>query len=311
MIIKIIGSSAGGGFPQWNCNGPQSRAVRRGEAAFSRRTQSSIAVSANGTDWALFNASPDIGEQIAATPALQPGTDGPLRASPIKAVLVTNGDIDHIAGLLTLREKQAFSLYGARPVLETLAANPIFDALDAELVARRELSLGRAIELEGPDGALGLTIEPYAVPGKIPLYLEDVGRNPADFMSDEGDAIGLAITDRETSATAHYIPGCAAIDDQLRARLESAELVLFDGTLFTDTEMPDQGLGPKTGKRMGHISISGADGTLAALDGLDIKRRIFVHINNSNPILDERSSERKTVEDAGWAIGFDGMEISL
>ena len=130
-------------------------------------------------------------------------------------------------------------------------------------------------------------------------------------MSDDGDAIGLAITDQETSATAHYMPGCAAIDDQLRARLKGSELVLFDGTLFTDSEMPDQGLGPKTGQRMGHISISGADGSLAALEGLDIKRRIFVHINNSNPILDERSSERKHVEDAGWDIGFDGMEISL
>jgi len=311
MIIKIIGSSAGGGFPQWNCNGPQSRAVRRGDAGFASRTQSSIAVSANGRDWAVFNASPDIREQIAATSELQPDPEGPLRASPIKAVVVTNADVDHIAGLLSLREKQAFTLYGARQVLETIAANPIFDVLDAGLVVRRELALGREIQIEGPDGALGLTVEAYAVPGKIPLYLEDANLDPGDYLSESGDAIGLKFSAGNSSQSFHYIPGCAWIEEDLRARLRGARLLLFDGTLFTDAEMPDQGLGPKTGKRMGHVAISGEEGPLARLAGLDIGKRIFIHINNSNPILDERSAARRAVEEAGWEVAFDGMEIRL
>jgi pyrroloquinoline quinone biosynthesis protein B len=310
MIIKIVGSSAGGGFPQWNCNGPQCRAVRLGEPAFASRNQSSIAVSANGRDWALFNASPDIRQQIAATPALQPRPDGPLRHSPIKAVVVTNADVDHIAGLLCLREKEPLALYGAPAVLSTIAQNPIFDVLDTSLVARRQLALGEKTALEGPDGPLGLTIEAYAVPGKIPLYLEDAGRDPEEFLSETGDAIGLAIS-AGGDHLFHYIPGCAWVDDDLRARLKGAELVLFDGTLFNDSEMVDAGLGAKTGKRMGHLSISGANGTLERFADLAVGRRVFVHINNSNPILDESSKARRTVVDAGWDVGYDGMEITL
>ena len=311
MIIKVIGSSAGGGFPQWNCNGPQSRAVRRGDADFARRTQSSIAVSANGRDWLICNASPDIREQIAATPELQPDPEGTARNSPIKAVLVTNGDIDHIAGLLTLREKQPLVLYGAGPVLDTIKANPIFDVLDAELVSRRPLALGVNTALEGPDGVLGISVEAYPVPGKIPLYLEDAAADPTEFLSETGDAIGLAISADEGGGTLHYIPGCAWVDDALRARLEGAEVLLFDGTVFTDTEMPDQGLGPKTGSRMGHLAISGPKGILASLQNLEINRRIFIHINNSNPILNENSDARRAVEDAGWSVAYDGLEISL
>jgi len=311
MIIKVIGSSAGGGFPQWNCNGPQCRAVRRGEAAFASRNQSSIAVSADGRDWVLFNASPDIRQQIAATPALQPHADGALRHSPIKAVVISNGDVDHIAGLLCLREKEPFVLYGAQAVLETIAANPIFDVLDAGLVSRRELPLGQTTAIEGPDGATGLTVEAYAVPGKIPLYLEQEGRDPKEYLSETGDAIGLRISTPGASDALHYIPGCAWIDDTLQARLKGSGVLLFDGTLFTDSEMLDAGLGAKTGGRMGHLPISGPDGILERFAGLDIERRIFIHINNSNPILDERSDARAIVEEAGWQVAYDGMEIEL
>ena len=217
MLIKVIGSSAGGGFPQWNCNGPQSRAVRRGEPGFRSRTQSSVTVSADGTDWVLLNASPDIREQITATSELQPRPDGPLRHSPIKAVVVTNADIDHIAGLLTLREKEAFSLYASERSLTTINANSIFDVLDRDLVPRRLLPLGEAIELRGPSGSLGLSLEAFAVPGKTPLYLEEAGKGIEDYISEEGEAIGLRIwsgevTDGDVPAL-YYIPGCAWVDE--------------------------------------------------------------------------------------------------
>ena len=311
MIIKIIGSAAGGGFPQWNCNGPQCQAVRRGDPAFTRRTQSSIAVSTNGRYWALFNASPDMREQIAATPELQPAADGAARHSPIKVVVVTNADVDHIAGLLTLREKEPFALYGSNPVLKTIAANPIFGALDADLVSRHVLPLGREIALKGPRGELGITVEAFAVPGKIPLYLEVPDQNPETFLSQSGDVIGLRIAAQDASSAFHYIPGCGWVDDRLRTRLDGSELLLFDGTLFTDTEMLDQGLGEKTGHRMGHLPLSGPDGAVAQLAGTAIARRVFIHMNNSNPILNDASEERAIVEEAGWEVSFDGMEITL
>ena len=315
MLIKVIGSSAGGGFPQWNCNGPQSRAVRYGEPGFRSRTQSSVAISADGTDWVLLNASPDIREQIAATPELQPRPDGPLRHSPIKAVVVTNADIDHIAGLLTLREKEAFSLYASERSLETINANSVFDALDHDLVPRRLLPLDEAIELRGPSGSLGISMEAFAVPGKTPLYLEEAGKSIEDYVSEEGEAIGLRIWQGSVSESSrpalYYIPGCAWVDEALRDRLQDAGILLFDGTVFTDSEMPDMGLGVKTGHRMGHLPISGEGGAMAQIDGLAIGRRIFIHINNSNPILDENSAARREVEEAGWGVAFDGMELEL
>ena len=315
MLIKVIGSSAGGGFPQWNCNGPQSRAVRYGEPGFRSRTQSSVAVSADGTDWVLLNASPDIREQIAATPGLQPRPDGPLRHSPIKAVVVTNADIDHIAGLLTLREKEAFSLYASERSLATINANSVFDALDHDLVPRRLLPLGESIELRGPAGSIGLSLEAFAVPGKTPLYLEETGKSIEDYISEEGEAIGLRIWQGTVSEgdrpALYYVPGCAWVDESLRDRLRGAGILLFDGTVFTDSEMLDLGLGAKTGNRMGHLAISGEAGTMAQFNGVDIGRRIFIHINNSNPILDENSSARREVEKAGWDVAFDGMELVL
>lgn len=312
MRLRIIGSAAGGGFPQWNCNYHLSRRARAGEGGLVARTQSSIAASADGDNWVLFNASPDIREQIAANPVLHPRAPGALRNSPIKAVVLTNADVDHIAGLLTLREKQPFNLYASRRILDALAANPVFNVLDAELVKRIELPLGSVTALEGPDGPLGIEIETYAVPGKIALFLED-GSDPVNYGSEAGDTIGVRIAEPGAGAAhhAHYIPGCARVTDELRERLSGAGCLLFDGTVYTDTEMPDAGVGAKTGKRMGHIAMSGEDGAIAALADTPVARRIFVHINNTNPVLDPASPERKAVEAAGWQVGFDGQEIEL
>lgn len=309
MLIKVLGSAAGGGFPQINCNCRNCANVRRGTPGLRARTQSSLAVSRDGEAWVLLNASPDLRQQVAATPELAPPPSAGDRASPIKAVVLTNGDVDHVAGLLSLREGFAFSVYAAERVLQVLAANNIFDVLDARLVERVPLAVGgRPIGLKGGGADLGLTLEAFPVPGKVALYLEDPGAGPG-FGTREGDTIGLRVAERATGAAFFYVPGCAAIDAALADRLRGASLVLFDGTLYSDEEMIAQGLSSKTGRRMGHISMSGPDGSLAAFAGLGVKRRIFVHLNNSNPALREDGPERAQVEKAGWEVAFDGMEI--
>lgn len=310
MIIKILGSAAGGGFPQWNCNGIHSANVRAGKPGYRSRTQSSLAVSADGKNWALLNASPDLRQQINENPELHPEKAGPLRNSPIKAVVVTNADVDHITGLVHLREAQPFAIYGSERVMTTLNANSIFDVCARDKVARRILPLGKPVELEGAGVDLGLIVEGFAVPGKIALFLER-GSQDNNFGSRDGDTIGLRITAKNTGKAFFYIPGCAEIDPPLADLLKGAELVFFDGTLYTDNEMIDQGLMAKTGRRMGHLSVSGPDGTIAAFEPLGVRRRIFVHINNSNPILDENSPARKATESAGWEVGYDGMEVRL
>lgn len=310
MIIKVLGAAAGGGFPQWNCNCSNCASVRAGEPGFRARTQSSLAVSANGTDWLLLNASPDLRQQINQTPELGSVRNGSLRNTPIQAVVVTNGDVDHITGLINLREQQPLALYGSQRVLSVLAENSIFNVLSGDFVTRSDLPMGKAVPISGPEGDLGLTVEAFDVPGKVALYLEDASRGP-DFGTQQGDTIGLEITAAATGERFLYIPGCAAIDEKLAKRLRDAPLVFFDGTLFTDDEMIRQKLSQKTGQRMGHISISGPEGSISSFKDLNVRRKIFVHINNSNPILDENSEERKLTEASGWEVAFDGMEVKL
>ncbi|HMF67955.1 MAG TPA: pyrroloquinoline quinone biosynthesis protein PqqB [Phyllobacterium sp.] len=311
MRLTVIGSAAGGGFPQWNCNYRLSRGAWDGEANFRARTQSSLAASANGSDWILFNASPDIRQQIAVTPELQPRADGPLRSTPIRAVILTNADVDHIAGLLSLREREPFVIYATRRVLDVLEANSIFNVLDRAVVQRRELVLGEQTEIRDVSGKpVGIAIETFAVPGKVALFLEDQSKAAEGFGTQMGDTIGLRISSDDGPA-AFYIPGCAGIDAPLKERLSGADCLFFDGTVYTDDEMITAGVGTKTGARMGHMYISGEGGSLAALAELGIKKRIYVHINNTNPILDAASPEHAAVVAAGWKIAFDGMEVRL
>jgi pyrroloquinoline quinone biosynthesis protein B len=309
MHIKVLGSGAGGGFPQWNCNCANCRAVRAGAAAFSPRTQSSLAISVDGENWALLNASPDLRQQIAAAPQLAPRHDASVRASPIKAVVLTNGDVDHVAGLLNLREAQPFSIFAARRVLDVLAANRIFDVLAPQYVAREELPLETPLAISGAGVDLGFTVTAFPVPGKIALWLED--KNAPNFGTSAGDTLGLEIRETKSGKVFIYAPGCAHIDDAVAARLKGAELAFFDGTLWHENEMIEQGLLGKTGSRMGHINMSGDDGSIAAFARLGVKRKIYVHINNSNPVLDENSRERAAARAAGWEIGYDGMEVAL
>ncbi|MBA4782436.1 MAG: pyrroloquinoline quinone biosynthesis protein PqqB [Rhizobiales bacterium] len=312
MRVAVLGSAAGGGFPQWNCNARLSRAARAGLPGFRRRTQSSITVSANGAEWALFNASPDIREQIAAFPALSPAPDAQLRSTPIACVVLTNADVDHIAGLLSLRESERFVLYATRRVSEVLEANPIFRVLNPAYVERRLLNLNETVALEGPSGPIGVMIETFAVPGKVALFMENDAASDRNFGTEDGDTIGLRITAAANpDESLFYIPGCAAMTDRLRARLSGSRCLLFDGTVFTDNEMQEAGVGTKTGSRMGHMHMAGPAGSIAALRSVDIQRRIFVHINNTNPVLEEGSAAERSVLESGWEIGFDGMEITL
>lgn len=310
MLIKVLGSGAGGGLPQWNCNGRNSADVRKGVPGLRPRTQASVAVSANGRDFVLLNAAPDLRQQINETPELQPVASGSPRNSPIKAVVLTNGDVDAVAGLLHLREGQPFTVYGSDRVLAVLAANSIFDVLDHKLVRRVPMALGKAFAVEGPLGPVGLEIEAFPVPGKVALYLEDAEAGE-DFGTREGDTVGLKVTETDTGRHFFFVPGCAQVDDALRARLRGAPLVFFDGTLYTNDEMIVQGLLNKTGERMGHMNMSGPGGTVAAFADLDVGRKVFIHINNSNPVLREDSPERAAVQEAGWEVSHDGMELRL
>jgi pyrroloquinoline quinone biosynthesis protein B len=310
MLIKVLGSAAGGGLPQWNCNGRNSADARNGVVGLMPRTQASVAVSASGAEWFLLNAAPDLRQQINDTPELHPAPDGPPRNSPIKAVVLTNGDVDAVAGLLTLREAQPFTVYGTRRVLGVLAENSIFDVLDGGLVKRVAMEFGRPFAVEGPSGPVGITVEAFPVPGKVPLYLEDETAK-GNFGSQEGDTAGLKVTDTPSGRHFFYIPGCARLDDALRARLKGAPLLFFDGTLYANDEMIAQGLLNKTGERIGHMNMSGSAGSIAELAPLGITRKIFIHINNSNPVLREGSPERAAVEGAGWEVAYDGMEVRV
>lgn len=307
MLVRVLGSAAGGGFPQWNCACRNCADVRRGLSSLKPRSQSSLVISADGANWCLLNASPDLREQFVAHPPLAADPDAGLRNSPLKAVVLTNADVDHVAGLLNLREGQPFHLYASARVLSALAANPIFDVLHEGLVRRVTLADGDVFE---PDGCAGLAVELAAVAGKVALYLEkpDAG---ADFGSDAGDVVALKLRDTGTGRFACYIPGCAGVDGRLRDWISGASVLLFDGTLYTDDEMIAAGLSQKTGRRMGHLSMSGADGSIAQLADVEVGRRIFIHINNSNPALRDDSLERHAVEAAGWEIAEDGMEISF
>ena len=275
----VLGSGAGGGVPQWNCNCRVCRLAWDGDRRVKPRTQSSLAVSADGERWLLLNASIDLRQQILATPAMQPKGEG--RHSPIAAALITNTDVDHAAGLLALRERQPFAIWGTRATLDTIGANRIFDVVSRDLVPRRAVRLGAPFE-----PLPGLILELFPVPGKVPLWLEE-GEVKTDAIG-EG-TVGVAV--EAGGRRLVYAPGCAHVTDDLHKRISSAHALFFDGTLFTDDEMIVNGLGDKTGRRMGHMPVAGPGGTLEGLARHTNVRRILIHINNSNPILIEGSPE--------------------
>ena len=298
MRAIILGSAAGGGVPQWNCRCPVCRLAWAGDPRVRHRTQSSLAVSIDGRTWLVINASPDVRQQIAATPALHP-REG-LRHSPIEAVLVTNGDVDHIAGLLSLRERQPFRLYASGETLSALNDNRVFDVADRRVAPREAVALN-----EGFEPLAGLTADLFAVPGKAPLWLE--GENPIVGQATEA-TVGVML--EAGGKRIAYVPGCAAVTDAVRERIAGVDLLLFDGTVYRDDELALSGVGEKTGRRMGHVPMWGPDGSIETLADCPAGRRVFIHINNTNPTLIEGSDERRAVEAAGWTIGHDGMAFA-
>lgn len=299
LSIVVLGTAAGGGVPQWNCGCANCNAARNGHPEM-RMTQASIAFSADRQNWFLINASPDLRQQITDTPALHPRA---LRHSPIAGVILSNGEIDAIAGLLSLREGTAFNLYGHPRVLELLAGNSVFNVLRPSLVPRHAIEANTAFEPTLPDGSpSGLEVLPFFTPGKAALFVEESRAN------EDGDTLGFVIRDKANGESFVFLAACAALTPEVEACLRGSKLVIFDGTLWTDDEMIRAGLSQKTGQRMGHMAMSA---TIPALDHLGIERKLFLHINNSNPALMPGSPERQAAEHAGWQIPADGMEITL
>ena len=310
MKVLVLGSAAGGGFPQWNCNCSNSSEARKNPKRAKPRTQSSIAVSVDNENWFLFNASPDLRQQINDNVALQPKKG--IRHSPILGAFITNGDIDHIAGLLNLRESHPLSIYATKKVINILINNSVFNVLNPEFVERREVSLNKTILLKDKNKvSTGIEVDVFPVPGKEALFLED--KNKGDnFGTDEEDTIGLKIIDSKTKKYFFYLPACAEMTEDLKNKLKNADTVFFDGTLWTDNEMLTTKVGvKKTGQRMGHMSMTGEKGSMQMFKNLGVKKKFFIHINTTNPALLEDSAERKKINEEGWEISYDGMEVNI
>jgi len=311
MKIIVLGSAAGGGFPQWNCNCSNCSGLRGGTMRAAARTQSSIAVSADGTDWVLINASPDILAQIRATPALQPGRA--RRDSGIAAVMLMDAQIDHVTGLLMLREGKLLPLYCTEPVWQELNSTlPLAPVLSHYCGVRwHELAVGSdvtsldrlpAAQVPGIDG---IRFTPLALSSKAPPY------SPHRERPETGDNIGLLIEDIASGKSVFYAPGLGAIDPQVEAAMRRAECVLVDGTFWSADEMTALGFSKKSAADMGHLPQSGEAGMIAVLDSIGERRKVLIHINNTNPILDENSEQRAILARHGIEVAFDGMEINL
>lgn len=306
MRIKVLGAAAGGGFPQWNCGCPNCRDVRSGVLAAKPLTQECVAVSADGERWFLLNASPEIRTQIENCPALHPR--GP-RQSPIAAILLTNGDLDHCLGLLSLRESHPLVIYATERVRRGFTeGNVLYRTLERfpGQVTWRTLAADEEMELGGLDGqASGLTVQAIAAPGKPPVHLE------GSATPDPGENIGVVIGERRTGKRLAYFSAAAAVTPAMRATFDAADCVFFDGTFWASDELIALGLGDKRAEQMAHLPVGGEGGSLQALAGMRAPRRIYIHINNTNPLLRPRSAERRQVEAGGWKIACDGMEVNL
>ena len=301
MKILVLGSAAGGGFPQWNCNCRNCAGVRDGSVRATPRTQSSIAVSANGINWVLFNASPDILSQFRASPALQPGRA--LRDTGIVGVVLMDAQIDHTTGLFMLREGKPLDVWCTPQVHEDLTVgNPIFNVLSHFCTVRwQPVMPGQGFAVPA---APGLRFMPVPLSSKAPPY------SPHRENPHPGDNLGMLIEDTASRHKVFYAPGFGAMETHLDPFLADADCVLLDGTFWTDTEMIDLGIAPKTARSIGHLPQSGAGGMIELLAGYPKPRKVLIHINNTNPILDEDSPERAELTRAGIELAYDGMLIT-
>jgi pyrroloquinoline quinone biosynthesis protein B len=304
MHIRVLGAAAGGGFPQWNCNCRNCDGVRKGTVRAKARTQSSIAVSADGIDWVLFNASPDVLTQIQSFPALQPARA--IRDTGIRALVLVDGQIDHTTGLLMLREGKPLEIWCTDMVREDLTTgNPLFNILGHYCGVnwnRVPTAPGSNFTVEGIQH---LRFAPVPLKSKAPPY------SPHRDNPHEGDNIGMRITDSRTGRNVFYAPGLGEIEPHLEPLLKEADAVMVDGTFWTDDEMIRMGISKKRAREIGHLPQSGDGGMISVLKPLRASRKILIHINNTNPILDEDSPERAELSRAGIEVAYDGMEVKL
>jgi len=306
MKIRVLGAAAGGGFPQWNCNCRNCAGVRSGTVRAKARTQSSIAVrGADAAGWALVNVSPDITAQLQANPAFQPGRA--LRDCAITGILLVDGQVDHTTGLYMLREStRPWPLWCTDSTYADLTrGNPILNVLGHFCGVDRH-----RIDLEGNtfqiDGVTGVSWRALPVPGKPAPY------SPNRESPVPGDNLALVITDEVTGRSAVYAPGLGAMDDRVWRAMQSAACVMVDGTFWTDDEMIRLGASRKHARDIGHLPQSGAGGMLEWLDRLPgTVRKVLIHVNNTNPILDQDSEQAAEVTRRGVEVAWDGMEIEL
>lgn len=300
--VILLGTAAGGGFPQWNCWCPTCRVARREPDRARHRSQSSAAISADGRRWFLLNASPDVHAQVAKLPVEEPAG---LRQVPVEGVVLTDAELDHTLGLMLLREGRYLQVHATPAVHDILEHDsrivPVIRAF-AE-VRQEDLHVGGTTPLSYRDGCpSGITVSAFQVPAGPPRFAG--GDQP-------GHTVGLLLRDEATGGACAFVPGCGGLDDGLLATLGPAELVLFDGTFWTDDELQSLGIGDRSARQMDHLPVSGPGGSLDRLAGLSSAHRVYTHINNTNPMLIEGSPERLQVERAGLVVGADGMRFTL
>lgn len=300
--VVLLGTAAGGGFPQWNCWCPSCRTARTAPRRARPRTQSSVAVSADGERWFLLNASPDVREQLTRLTGRLPTG---IRHVPVEGILATDAELDHTVGIVLLREARRLQLWATCAVLRTLEEDsrllPVTRAF-AEVTAT-ELPLAGPAPLRYRDGAeSGLSVEAFRVPAGPPRFAS---------ADQPGHTVGVVLRDAATDGTLAYAPACGGLDDGLLARFGATDLLLFDGTFWTDDELIALGIGDRTARQMDHLPVSGPGGSLERLASLPVERRVYVHINNTNPMLIEDSPERAEVERRGLVVGMDGMRFEL
>lgn len=307
MLVKILGSAAGGGFPQWNCACANCRSLRNGTFAGFPRTQAQLAWSRVPGEWSLINASPDLRVQIEAAPELWPQNG--TRDSPIRNVILPSGEVDQTLGLLQLREFHSFRVYATPSVRKILTEdNSIFGVLArfAGQVCWEDIPLDR------PFCTGGARLEALSLPGSFPGF---VNASRSSQLNSADAVVGFLLSPQpsanSTGKTLAFLPGVACVSDALRERLQACDVILFDGTFWSDQEPLRIPGVSRTARQMGHQPLSGHGGSLEVLASLQRPRKIFIHINNTNPILNEESLEHRMVREAGWELASDGMEITL
>jgi pyrroloquinoline quinone biosynthesis protein B len=302
--IKVLGAAAGGGLPQWNCTCANCSAVRNNHPNIQARTQSQLAVTADGDTWFLINASPDLRQQFLNNPEIHPDPTKGLRNTPVAGVILTSADLDHVLGLLLMREFTPVRIYATRPVISILKKNSFFQMLDRLPGQSRWTEIEPGVSFHAGNN---LTCTPIAVSNSLPTYISEEDRAALDST---GATTGLILEDSQ-GARAAYLPALPSVSAPLKQLLSKCSTIFIDGTFWSDDELQKIQPGTPLARSMGHLPISGPEGSLAPLQDLKDTRKIYTHINNTNPILQEQSSQRRAVEDAGWEVACDGLEITL